>query len=107
VHMRAGLHLRVGHRRPGLRLRPSGGRGTRKLQDILVDARVPREERDSWPLVFAGDKIAWVPGIALDAEAALGLGEAGVHVTLSPMPVRSQPEVVRLRTPKSPTGEPS
>lgn len=107
VHMRAGLHLRVGHRRPGLRLRPSGGRGTRKLQDVFVDALVPREERDRWPLVFAGDKIAWVPGIALDAEAALGPGEAGVHVTLSPMPVRFQPEVVRLRTPKSPTGEPS
>lgn len=107
AHLRAGLHLRVGHRRPGLRLRPTGGSGTRKLQDIFVDARVPREERDRWPLVFAGEKVAWVPGIALDADAAIAPGKAGVHVTLSPMPVRFQPKVVRLRTPKSPLGEPS
>jgi tRNA(Ile)-lysidine synthase len=107
AHLRAGLHLRLGHRRPGLRLRPIGGRGTRKLQDIFVDARVPREERDRWPLVFAGEKVAWVPGVALDADAAFVPGEAGVHVTLSTMPVRFQPKVVRLRTPKSPLGEPS
>jgi tRNA(Ile)-lysidine synthase len=107
AHLRAGLRLHVGHRRPGLRLRPAGGRGTRKLQDIFVDARVPREERDRWPLVFAGDRLAWVPGIAVDADAASGPGEAAMHVRLSPMPVRSQSKVVRLRTPKSPPGEPS
>jgi tRNA(Ile)-lysidine synthetase-like protein len=107
AHLRAGLQLRVGHRQPGLRLRPVGGRGTRKLQDIFVDARVPREERDQWPLVFAGDTLAWVPGIALDAEAASRPGESALHVTLSPMPVHSQPNVVRLRNLKSPSGEPS
>jgi tRNA(Ile)-lysidine synthase len=107
AHVHAGLRLHLGHRRPGLRLRPAGGRGTRKLQDIFVDARVPREERDQWPLVFAGEKLAWVPGIALDADSASGPGEAAVHVTLSPMPVRFEPKVVRLRTPKSPPGEPS
>jgi tRNA(Ile)-lysidine synthase len=107
AHVRAGLHLHVGHRRPGLRMRPVGGRGTRKLQDIFVDARVPREERDGWPLVFAGESLAWVPGIALDTDAAGAPGEAAVHVTLSRMPVRSQPKVVRLRNLKSPPGEPS
>jgi tRNA(Ile)-lysidine synthetase-like protein len=107
AHLRVGPQLRVGNRRPGLRLRPVGGRGTRKLQDIFVDARVPREERDRWPLVFAGNKLAWVPGIALDAEAASHPGESAVHVTLSPMPVHSKPNVVRLRNLKSPSGEPS
>jgi tRNA(Ile)-lysidine synthetase-like protein len=107
AHVRAGLQLSVGHRRPGLRMRPVGGRGTRKLQDIFVDARVPREERDGWPLVFAGESLAWVPGIALDSDAAGAPGEAAVHVTLSRMPVRSQPKVVRLRNLKSPPGEPS
>ena len=55
AHLRPGLELRIGYRRPGLRMRPVGSAGTRKLQDIFVDARVPREERDGWPLVFAGD----------------------------------------------------
>src|SRR5437879_10398628 len=102
AHLRAGLHLNVGFRRPGLRLRPAGGRGSRKLQDIFVDARVPREERDGWPLVFAGEKLAWVPGLAVDADLASRHGEPGVHVSITPMQVPTAPKVVRLENPTSP-----
>jgi tRNA(Ile)-lysidine synthetase-like protein len=44
-----GLVVRA--RRPGDRL--SGRR--RKVQDVLVDAKVPRDERDDWPLVATAD----------------------------------------------------
>lgn len=46
---RPGLVVRA--RRPGDRL---AGR-SRKVQDVLVDAKVPRDERDSWPLVATED----------------------------------------------------
>ena len=46
---RAGLVVRS--RRPGDRL---AGR-SRKVQDVLVDAKVPRDERDAWPLVATAD----------------------------------------------------
>ena len=107
VHLRSGLDLRIGYRTPGLRMRPAGGRGTRKLQDMFVDARVPREDRDTWPLVFAGDRLAWVPGVAVDADHAALPGQSGVHVSIEPMPVRFAPKVVRLETPESPRGESS
>ena len=100
VHLRGGVQLRVGYRRPGLRLRPAGGRGTRKLQDVFVDARVPREDRDAWPLVFAGERLAWVPGVAIDAELVSPQGEPGRHVTLTPMPALPARKVVRLETPR-------
>jgi tRNA(Ile)-lysidine synthase len=99
AHLRAGLQLRVGFRRPGLRMRPVGGRGTRKLQDIFVDARVPREDRDAWPLVFAGEKLAWIPGLAVDADLAGVPEEGGLHVAITPMPVRFANKVDRLETP--------
>jgi tRNA(Ile)-lysidine synthetase-like protein len=104
AHLREGVPLHLGHRRPGLRIRPQGGRGSRKLQDIFVDARVPREERDAWPLVFAGEKLAWVPGLAVDADAASRPGEEALHVTVAPMPVHSHTKVVRLENPESPPG---
>jgi tRNA(Ile)-lysidine synthetase-like protein len=107
AHLRADLHVRLGFRRPGLRMRPAGGRGSRKLQDILVDARVPREDRDSWPLVFAGDRLAWVPGIAVDSDLRSMKGEPALHVAISPMPDRWQSKVVRLETPIYPRGESS
>jgi tRNA(Ile)-lysidine synthase len=88
AHLRPGLDLRLGYRTPGLTMRPLGGRGTRKLQDIFVDARVPREDRDAWPLVFAGDSLAVVPGIAVSAEMATGAGEPSLHVTVSGIPAK-------------------
>jgi hypothetical protein len=29
-----------------------------------VDAKVPRSEREAWPLVVSGDEVVVVPGIA-------------------------------------------
>jgi tRNA(Ile)-lysidine synthase len=51
--------LEVRSRRPGDRL---AGRN-RKIQDVFVDAKVPREERDSYPLVVRGEEVVAVPGI--------------------------------------------
>ena len=33
------------------------------MQDLFVDAKVPRSERDAWPLVVRGDEVVAVPGI--------------------------------------------
>jgi tRNA(Ile)-lysidine synthase len=58
------LPLAVRSRRPGDRFRPLGmGGQEKKLQDLLVDRKVAREERDSLPLVVdSADKIVWVVG---------------------------------------------
>ncbi len=83
AHLKPDLELSLGYRRPGLRIRPLGGLGTRKLQDVFVDAHVAREERDGWPLVFAGDKLAVVPGITVDADLASHPGDPALHVTVT------------------------
>ena len=39
----------------------------RKIQDVFVDAKIPRSEREAWPLVVRGDEVVAVPGI-VEAE---------------------------------------
>ena len=56
-----GLHVRGW--RAGDRL---AGR-SKKLQDVFVDAKVPRSQREAWPLVVRGDEVVAVPGI-VEAE---------------------------------------
>jgi tRNA(Ile)-lysidine synthase len=51
--------LKVRGWRPGDRL---AGRG-RKIQDVFVDAKIPRSQREGWPLVVRGDEVVAVPGI--------------------------------------------
>ena len=46
----------------GDRINPLGMSGTRKLQDLFVDEKVPREDRQSVPLLVCGRGIAWVAG---------------------------------------------
>jgi tRNA(Ile)-lysidine synthetase-like protein len=99
AHLRPGPALSLGFRSPGLRMRPAvGGRPrTRKLQDILTDARVPRHLRDTLPLVFADGRLAWVPGVAVDAELAAAAGEPSLHVSVeaAPAPGGGWPETGR------------
>ena len=37
--------------------------GHKKLQDLFTDKKVPKEQRDIYPVVIKGDKIIWVPGL--------------------------------------------
>jgi tRNA(Ile)-lysidine synthase len=48
--------------RPGDRMQPYGMRGTKKLQDIFVDAKVPADQRGGIPVLECGGEIAWIPG---------------------------------------------
>jgi tRNA(Ile)-lysidine synthase len=56
--------LKVRGWRPGDRL---AGR-TKKIQDVFVDAKIPRSEREAWPLVVRGDEVIAVPGIVEHPE---------------------------------------
>ena len=55
--------LKVRGWRPGDRL---AGR-SKKIQDVFVDAKIPRSDREGWPLVVRGNEVVAVPGI-VEAE---------------------------------------
>jgi tRNA(Ile)-lysidine synthase len=56
--------LRVRALRHGDRMAPRGGRGTRKLSDLLIDAKIPRQERSTLPVLCdAAGVILFVPGL--------------------------------------------
>ena len=64
--------LLVRRRRPGDRFRPFGLAGEKKLQDLFVDAKVPRRLRDAVPIVCDRDGILWVVGYRIAERARVG-----------------------------------
>jgi len=65
--------LRIRRTRPGDRVRPLGLGGTKKLQDVFIDAKVPRDARSSWPIVEdARGLVVWVPGLVRGDAAPIG-----------------------------------
>lgn len=62
--------------RRGDRLRPLGMSGTKKVSELLMEARIPRWERARWPLLCDQAGIAWVVGVRLADGYKLDLGTA-------------------------------
>jgi len=63
---KVGRELTVRRRRPGDRFQPLGMSQTKKLQDFMVDSRIPRPWRDRVPLVCSPKQILWVVGWRID-----------------------------------------
>ncbi|TJY38553.1 tRNA lysidine(34) synthetase TilS [Cohnella pontilimi] len=65
--------LSVRSREPGDRMEPCGLNGSKKVQDMFVDAKVPRSKRGQWPLVAdAQGRILWIPGLRRSRIALVG-----------------------------------
>ena len=71
---------------PGDRVRPLGASGSRKLQDIFVDRKVPARLRPQVPLVLSGERILWVGGMVTAEEGRI-TGETTRIARLSLQPV--------------------
>ncbi|MBU4198599.1 MAG: tRNA lysidine(34) synthetase TilS [Verrucomicrobia bacterium] len=67
---RASLAVSAWHRRriivrswnPGDRMAPLGLAGSKKVQDIFTDGKVPRDQRRQVPIFECGGEIIWIPG---------------------------------------------
>ncbi len=55
----------------GDRMIPFGMTGSRKIQDILVDAKIPRADRKRVPVLECEGEIIWIPGYRIAAQWAV------------------------------------
>lgn len=60
------LPLQVRMRKDGDYFYPAGFGKRKKLQDFFVDEKVPREQRDTVPIIVSGEDIIWVAGCRMD-----------------------------------------
>lgn len=65
-------------RLPGDRFRPLGAPGSRKVQDLMVDRKVPRAVRGAIPIVADGEGILWVWGLAIADRAKITPATANI-----------------------------
>jgi tRNA(Ile)-lysidine synthase len=87
-----GSDLTVRAWRDGDRMRPAGLGGSKSLQDLFTDRKVPRALRRTLPVVETGGEIVWVAGVAVGerfaaaegAPGAVGLSAYSVPKTRSP-----------------------
>jgi tRNA(Ile)-lysidine synthase len=77
----AGRKVTIRVAKPGDRMEPYGMEGSKKLQDIFTDLKIPKAQREQWPVVECGGEIIWLPSyriargweLSSDSEPALHL----------------------------------
>ncbi len=72
--------------RDGDRIRPVGLGGSKSLQDLFTDRKVPRSLRRTLPVVAAGERIAWIAGLAVSEEFAAPEGASEAAVLTATIP---------------------
>jgi len=58
--------LTVRNRRPGDSITPCGMEGSKKVKDVFIDLKIPKEERDSRLIVADDENIIWLEGYRIN-----------------------------------------
>ena len=58
------LPLRVRTRKNGDRIKVKNMNGSKKVNEVLINAKIPSSKRDLWPIVVdSTDKVVWIPKV--------------------------------------------
>lgn len=68
-------------RRGGEVLRPQPRATTRSLRNLLQEQHIPPWRRERLPLLYCGDELVCVPGVAIAAEFQANEQQAGLHLS--------------------------
>ncbi len=64
--LKEGENLNIRSRRGGDKIFPEGMNGRKKIKDLFIDLKIPKEERDHIPIITNFKEILWVCGIKKD-----------------------------------------
>jgi len=64
----------------GDRIVPLGGVGRRKVRRMLMEARIPARERQSYPVLVRGGDVIWIPGVCRSAVSVPKAGRVAVRL---------------------------
>lgn len=56
------------YRKDGDKMKPLGMKGSKKLKDLFIDLKIPKEKRNNIPLICFGEEIAWVIGYRISED---------------------------------------
>lgn len=61
-------NIQIRMRRNGDKIKPLGMKGSKKIKDLFIDFKIPRNDRDFIPIVCFDNEIAWAVGVRTSEE---------------------------------------
>jgi tRNA(Ile)-lysidine synthase len=75
--------LKIRNRQGGEFFKPDSKRPTKKVKQLLQESDLPPWEREFFPIIFVGNKLAAVPNFGIDEKYQTGPQMAGLEVNLT------------------------
>jgi tRNA(Ile)-lysidine synthase len=71
-------------RKPGDQIKPMGLKGQSvKISDLMINLKLPKQVRASWPIICSGSEIVWVPGCRISENTRIKPGTSRIiHLRL-------------------------
>lgn len=63
TNLKVGDELTIRSRKDGDRIIPVGMKTVKKVKDILINEKIPKEKRDILPIVLFNDEVVWIAGV--------------------------------------------
>lgn len=82
TNLKEGDILRIRNRREGDRIIPCGMENSKKVKDILINEKIPKEQRDNIPILTKDEEIVWIAGVR-GSEKYKASNKNGERVKLS------------------------
>ena len=60
--------ISIRNRRDGDKIIPLGMHGNKKIKDIFIDMKIPKNDRETIPLLCFDEKVSWITGIKISEE---------------------------------------
>lgn len=79
VFLQLNHHYTLRTRHAGDRIGIGNGQH-RRIQDVLVDAKIPVAQRADWPLICVADNVVWVVGVRVDPSYYAQPNHAALHI---------------------------
>lgn len=58
-----GDKIKIRYKKDGDRIIPTGMKGEKKVKEILINEKIPKERRDKLPLILYNGEIVWIGGV--------------------------------------------
>lgn len=83
TNLNIGDTLKIRMRNPGDKIIPTGMSSEKKIKDILINAKIPQEQRDNIPIILKENEVVWIGGVrGSEKYKQSGDVEQGINLTI-------------------------
>ncbi|MGL6169639.1 MAG: tRNA lysidine(34) synthetase TilS, partial [Fusobacteriaceae bacterium] len=82
TNLTIGDTLKIRTKKPGDKIIPTGMNSEKKIKDILINTKIPQEQRDDIPIILKEEEVVWIGGVRGSEKYQQKTVGTGINLTI-------------------------